>query len=160
MVNDFVFAGLEQLVHGRRFLVAGDWNVARSVDDRYPGSPGSEFFRRTEERGWFECLPEGGQEVQTWFGGGAPYQDDHAFCDPDLRGRLSKVWVAAEAASDLRLSHPRAADHRLRHPNDHRPVVIHDTRFAAPDVLTRSSLDCCTRFKSRRPRALTSPPTE
>jgi hypothetical protein len=70
MVNDFVFAGSEQLVHGRRFLVAGDWNVARSVDDRYPGSPGSEFFRRTEERGWFECLPEGGQEVQTWFGGG------------------------------------------------------------------------------------------
>lgn len=105
MVNDFVFAGLEQLVQGRRFLVAGDWNVARSVDERYPGSPGSEFFSRTEERGWFECLPEGGQEVQTWFGRGAPYQDDHAFCDPELGGHLSKVRVAAEAAMDLRLSH-------------------------------------------------------
>ena len=51
MVNDFVFAGLEQLVHGRRFLVAGDWNVARSVDDRYPAPrvPSSSVARRSED---------------------------------------------------------------------------------------------------------------
>jgi endonuclease/exonuclease/phosphatase family metal-dependent hydrolase len=112
-VNDVVFAGLEEMVRGRRFIAAGDWNTARLFDAAYGGTAGAEFFDRAREHGWVECArklhPE---EVQTWFrAGNRPYQLDHVFCDPALGERLQAVRVAAEAATELGLS-------------DHAPLVL------------------------------------
>jgi hypothetical protein len=107
-VNDVVVARLAPLVEGRRFLLAGDWNVARGEDDQYPGHPGTEFFERTDALGWRECLI--GPEQRTWFGHGRPYQDDHVFCDGRLRDCLKSDWVAEEAVH-LGLS-------------DHAPLVL------------------------------------
>lgn len=113
MINDIVFAGLEDLVRDRRFIVAGDWNVARLIDQKQPGTGGREFFERVHAQGWFDCVWEKhGEELQTFFrGSGEPYQDDHVFCDPGLGARLQDVRVASDAVVDLRLS-------------DHAPIVL------------------------------------
>jgi hypothetical protein len=112
-INDLVFTGIEELVRGRPFIVAGDWNTARLFDSTLPGAAGAEFFARAREKGWFECVWEKlGMEVQTWFrAGNRPYQLDHVFCDTALGQQLRDVRVATEAASELRLS-------------DHAPLIV------------------------------------
>jgi endonuclease/exonuclease/phosphatase family metal-dependent hydrolase len=111
-VNDVVCAGLEKLLAGRRFIIAGDWNTARLWDTVHGGTAGTEFFERAREWGWVECLAERNEEVQTWFRGtDHPYQLDHVFCAGPLHGQLQAVSVASEAATELELS-------------DHAPLIV------------------------------------
>jgi endonuclease/exonuclease/phosphatase (EEP) superfamily protein YafD len=113
MINDLVFATLEEVVRGRRFIAAGDWNISRLVDRAQPGTGGAEFFERVNERGWFECVwKKHGKELQTFFRpSNPPYQNDHIFCDPALGEAATDVWVAPEAALTLGLS-------------DHAPLIV------------------------------------
>jgi exonuclease III len=84
--NDVAFAGFRELLAGRRFLVAGDWNTARWIDEvGVPNPPGLEFFDRAASVGWVDVtLGPDGREGKTWFGSPnpRPYQPDHAFADP------------------------------------------------------------------------------
>ena len=83
--NDVAFAAYRELARDRRFLIGGDWNTARYVDDKgQPKPDGAEFFERTAVAGWTELsLLANNLEGRTWFGSAAlrPYQPDHVFAD-------------------------------------------------------------------------------
>jgi hypothetical protein len=113
-VNDAVLAGLGELLNpDKLFIFAGDWNTARKQGTERGDRAGGEFFDRVIQSGWYDCVWEfHGAEIQTWFGGGSKIlQDDHAFCDRSLGSSLKRVWVAAAAATELRLS-------------DHAPLIL------------------------------------
>ncbi len=112
--SDVGYAIQRERVQGRRFLVSGDWNTARLWDQTHPGTGQVDFFTRAEADGWVECYrrfhPK--SEGRTWFRGrDAPYQMDHAFCDPATAERLISCEIYAHPAEMLRLS-------------DHAPLVI------------------------------------
>jgi len=110
-VNDVAFAGLSRLVSSERFIFAGDWNTDR-LFDRDGGTAGVEFFERARAIGWVECSRDDDSDLQTWFReGDAPYQLDHAFCDPKIGDQRLGIRVAREAAEVLGLS-------------DHAPLVM------------------------------------
>jgi exonuclease III len=83
--NDVAFAGYERLVGDRPFLIGGDWNTARYVDDDGVASPeGSEFFERAAAAGWVDIsLDASKREGKSWYGSTNPrrYQPDHVFAD-------------------------------------------------------------------------------
>jgi hypothetical protein len=97
-VNDLVFTELaKEAGVEHSFLVAGDWNTGRMQRNRRAGE---EFFARAEGSRWYDCVWQLlGHEVQTWFGKGGLFQDDHAFCDKGLGRKLRGVMVATEAAT-------------------------------------------------------------
>jgi len=112
--NDIAYAFHRERVQGRRFLVSGDWNIARLWDQSHPSAHEADFFTRAEADGWVECYrlfhPEG--EGRTWFRGtDAPYQLDHAFCDPETAVHLAACDIYAHPAEMLRLS-------------DHAPLIL------------------------------------
>jgi exonuclease III len=111
--NDVAYAVFRQRVHGRRFIVSGDWNIARLWDEYHRGTHEADFFARAEEDGWVDCyrlFHE--QEGRTWFRGrDIGYQLDHAFCDPETARLLTPCYIEPEPAERLKLS-------------DHAPLVL------------------------------------
>jgi hypothetical protein len=98
--NDAAFAGYRDLVQDRRFLIGGDWNTARFVDDAgMPEPAGAEFFERAAAAGWVELSLDEDREVRSWFGPGGerPYQPDHVFTDPVTAGCLLRFEVDSTA---------------------------------------------------------------
>ena len=107
--NDVAFAGFRELVAGRRFLLAGDWNTSRSLDaDGVPARDGQEFFERVAAAGWTELsLDADGREGKTWYGSTNPRvcQLDHIFADAQtaasFRSFRIEPWpVEAQGLSD------------------------------------------------------------
>jgi endonuclease/exonuclease/phosphatase family metal-dependent hydrolase len=106
--NDVAFAGYQQLVKDRRFLVGGDWNTARFVDEAgAPSIEGAEFFDRAARAGWVEVsLDEAGREGRTWYGSTSPrpYQPDHVFADEQTARMVTSFhidsWPATLGLSD------------------------------------------------------------
>jgi endonuclease/exonuclease/phosphatase family metal-dependent hydrolase len=107
--NDVAFAGYRDLVAGRRFLLAGDWNTSRWPDKNgVPEPAGQEFFDRAAAAGWVELsLDAEGREGKTWYGSTNPRfcQLDHVFADAttaaSLRSfRIDPYPVEAHGLSD------------------------------------------------------------
>lgn len=113
--NDVTFAGYRDLVAGRRFLLAGDWNTSRWVDkDGVPASDGQEFFDRAEAAGWVELsLNADGREGKTWYGSTNPRfcQLDHVFADPETAATLRSFHIDPYPVEELGLS-------------DHAPMIL------------------------------------
>lgn len=114
--SDVAYAFYRELVRGRRFLISGDWNVARLWDYQYghPQIHEIDFFDRAHADGWIECYrrlhPEG--EGRTWFRGSEPpYQMDHAFCDEETAQTLQACEIDKWPAESLHLS-------------DHAPLIL------------------------------------
>lgn len=112
--NDVAYAIYRERVAGRRFLVSGDWNVARLWDELHPGTNEADFFARSETDGWVECYrrlhPEA--EGRSWFRDPDPhYQLDHAFCDQVTAASLRVSDIDAYPAEVLKLS-------------DHAPLIL------------------------------------
>ena len=115
--NDVAYAIYRDRVAGRRFVVSGDWNVARLWDVHHPGANEADFFARSEADGWVECYrrlhPEA--EGRSWFRDQDPhYQLDHAFCDPATAAFLEASDIDAHPAEVLKLS-------------DHAPMILEFT---------------------------------
>jgi hypothetical protein len=117
--NDVAFAGYRELPVARppeqKFLIGGDWNTARFVDeDGIPEADGAEFFGRSAEAGWREIsLDPDGREGRTWYGPGGPrpYQPDHVFADARTAKLVSSMKIEAYPVETLGFS-------------DHAPLVI------------------------------------
>ncbi len=128
--NDVAFAAYRELVAGRRFLIAGDWNTARWLDENgVPNPPGQEFFDRAGAAGWVDVsLDAEGREGRTWFGATNPrqYQPDHAFVDP----------VTAQLARSFRIEPWPVETLGL---SDHAPLLIEID--LQPTVAGPSSID-------------------
>jgi exonuclease III len=113
--NDLAFAACRRLVEGQvRFVVGGDWNTARLMDQIPAFGPPSvvAFFAHLHGWGWCESLrkthPD--EEVQTYLDPACqPYELDHIFTDKDLHDRL----VRCDAVSD----------DFIRELSDHAPIV-------------------------------------
>ena len=95
--KQYAFAGFRELVDGRRFIIAGDWNTARWVDaNGTPEPAGAEFFERATSAGWFELsLDADRREGKTWCGSTNPRtcQLDHVFADATTAGTLRSFWI-------------------------------------------------------------------
>jgi len=127
--NDVAFAGLHELVEGRRFLIGGDWNTSRYVDAAgVPTPAGAEFFERAATLGWTEVsLDADGREGKTWYGSRnpRPHQPDHVFADA----------VTAGLVRSFRIDPYPVEAHGL---SDHAPLVLElDLEPAGPAELTR-----------------------
>ena len=113
--NDVAFAAYRELAAGRRFLIGGDWNTARYLDDAGVAEPmGQEFFERTSAAGWIELsLDAEGHEGRSWYGSGnpRPYQNDHVFSDPATAEKLKSFLIDPYPVTSLSLS-------------DHAPLLV------------------------------------
>jgi hypothetical protein len=117
--NDVAFAGYCELLatrpEGSPFLIGGDWNTRRFVDEQgVPKADGAEFFQRSAEAGWREItLDADGLEGRTWYGPGGPrpYQPDHVFADHETAKRVRSMEIEAYPVETLGLS-------------DHAPLVL------------------------------------
>lgn len=117
--NDIAFAGYQELLEMRGqdqpFLIGGDWNTARYLDqDDVPAADGAEFFARAESAGWRDItLDAGGREGRSWYGAGTPrpWQPDHVFADERTAGGLRSFGIEAYPVETLGLS-------------DHAPLVV------------------------------------
>jgi exonuclease III len=112
--NDVAYAVFRERVRNRRFLVSGDWNIARLWDTHHRGTNETDFFTRAEQDGWVECYRLfHTEEGRTWFRGSDPgYQLDHAFCDPATAKLLQSCDIEPGPAEKLGLS-------------DHAPLILH-----------------------------------
>ena len=112
--NDVAWHGLADLVRGRRFIVAGDWNTSRWVDAKgIPTPSGKDFFDRAEAAGWVDLHQRAvGHEERSWFGSTNPrvHQPDVIFADASTAAGLVGCRVEPEWAADRKLS-------------DHAPVI-------------------------------------
>jgi exonuclease III len=113
--NDFAVYALADFA-GEDFIIAGDWNTARLLGDKYATRgefSGEAFFERAAQMGWIECMTRFHEdEVRTWFREGDDhYQLDHVFCGATLDEALSSCDVLPDAAARLALS-------------DHAPVLV------------------------------------
>jgi exonuclease III len=93
--DDFAAACLRSAVDGHRFVVGGDWNIARLFDLVYAGHwpvAGQEFFDRAAQWGWRESLRKfHPDEVRTYLHPGCrPYELDHLFTDDQLHRRMTR----------------------------------------------------------------------
>jgi hypothetical protein len=117
--NDVAFAGYRELLAARpagsHFLIGGDWNTGRFVDEQgVPKTDGAEFFQRSAEVGWREItLDADGHEGRTWYGPGGPlpYQPDHVFADAATAKQVRSMEIEAYPVETLGFS-------------DHAPLVI------------------------------------
>lgn len=112
--NDVAYAVFRRRVAGKRFLVSGDWNIARLWDEHHPRTHEADFFTRAESDGWVDCYrvfhP---QEGRTWFRGlNVGYQLDHAFCDAETAKQLTGCYIEPEPSRGTRAQRSRAAHHR------------------------------------------------
>lgn len=114
-LNDVAFAGYRALLEGRRFVVGGDWNTSRWVDEHGVADvAGAAFFDRAESAGWVEVsLDSDRREGKSWYGSTSPraHQADHIFTDPNT----------AEAARSFRIEPWPVAELGL---SDHAPLLI------------------------------------
>ena len=124
--NDVAFAGFREFVADRRFLVSGDWNTSRWVDEHGVATPtGVEFFARAEAAGWREIsLDAEGREGKTWYGSTNPrtYQPDHAFADAGTVALVRSFAIEPWPITALGLS-------------DHAPLVLDIDVEAADNVV-------------------------
>jgi endonuclease/exonuclease/phosphatase family metal-dependent hydrolase len=95
--NDVMFAGCRELLEGRRFLLAGDWNTSRWLDSNGVAAPsGQEFFDRAAVAGWVELsLDANGREGKSWYGSTNPRvsQPDHVFADATTAASLRSFRI-------------------------------------------------------------------
>ena len=114
-LNDVAFAGLRELVDGRRFVIAGDWNTSRWCDtDGVPAPDGQEFFDRASAAGWIDVsLDPDGHELKSWFGSTNPRfsQLDHVFVDAETARAARSFTIDPDPAETLGLS-------------DHAPLLL------------------------------------
>jgi endonuclease/exonuclease/phosphatase family metal-dependent hydrolase len=113
--NDVMFAGFRELVEGRRFLLAGDWNTSRWLDANGVAAPaGQEFFDRVSAAGWVELsVDANGREGKSWYGSTNPRvsQPDHVFADATTAAGLRAFRIDAYPVEAHGLS-------------DHAPLVL------------------------------------
>lgn len=122
--NDVAFAGFRELVDGRRFLLAGDWNTSRWLDaDGVPSADGQEFFNRAAAAGWVELsLDADGREGRSWYGSTNPRfcQLDHIFADGETGAAFRSFSIDPYPVERLGLS-------------DHAPLILElDLEIAVP----------------------------
>jgi len=123
--NDVAFAGYRDLVAGRRFIVAGDWNTSRWLDTNgVPEPAGQEFFDRAAAAGWVELsLDAEGREGKTWYGSTNPRlcQLDHVFADATTAELLRSFRIDPYPVEALGLS-------------DHAPMILElDLEVTVPE---------------------------
>lgn len=109
-----IFFDLLKRLTGSRFVVGGDFNAARLMDDvpRFVGG-NRDYFHRIEEAGFVNCLRPfiESEEVQTFFQEGRrPYQLDHLHADKETFQSITSCTVEAFPVVELKLS-------------DHAPIV-------------------------------------
>jgi endonuclease/exonuclease/phosphatase family metal-dependent hydrolase len=113
--NDVAFAGFRDLVVGRRFLIAGDWNTSRWLDKNGAPEPaGAEFFDRAAGAGWVELsLDADGREGKTWYGSTNPRfcQLDHVFADSETAATVRSFRIDPHPVEAFGLS-------------DHAPMIL------------------------------------
>jgi hypothetical protein len=81
---------------GRRFIVGGDLNAARHLDDVYGGRWFTDFFEALSREDFFDChWATNKKEVQSFWGHQAKhaYQCDHLFCDQISASTLSSCSI-------------------------------------------------------------------
>jgi endonuclease/exonuclease/phosphatase family metal-dependent hydrolase len=122
--NDVAFAGFRDLVEGRRFLIAGDWNTSRSLDaEGVPATAGQEFFDRAAAAGWVELsIGPDGCEGKSWYGSTNPRscQLDHIFADAQTAASFRSFRIDPDPVEALGLS-------------DHAPLLVElDLEIAVP----------------------------
>jgi hypothetical protein len=112
--NDVVWHGLAELVRKSRFIIGGDWNTSRYVDQDGESEPaGREFMDRAEADGWVDLHQRAmGREERSWYGtlGPREHQPDIIFSDAVTASGLVSCWVEQRMARDEHLS-------------DHAPVI-------------------------------------
>jgi endonuclease/exonuclease/phosphatase family metal-dependent hydrolase len=123
--NDVTFVGFRDLVAGRRFLLAGDWNTSRCLDTNGVSEPaGQEFFDRAAAAGWAEIsLDADGREGKTWYGSTNPRtsQLDHVFADATTAASLRSYRIDPYPVESYGLS-------------DHAPLILGlDLEIATPE---------------------------
>ena len=104
---------LSENLLGQSFIVGGDFNAARHLDDVRGGRWFGNFFRDLIGRGFHDChWSLHGKEVQSFWGHQAlnAYQCDHFFVD---RAGAARVVSCEVIASDL-----------VKTLSDHGPVVL------------------------------------
>lgn len=113
--NDVAFAGFRDLVEGKRFLLAGDWNTSRSLDaDGVPATDGQEFFERAAAAGWVEVsLDADGREGKSWYGSTNP-----RFC------QLDHIFADAETAASFRSFRIDPYPVEVHGLSDHAPLML------------------------------------
>ena len=106
--NDVAFAAYRELLDGRRFILAGDWNTSRYLDEHGVANPaGAEFFDRALRADWVDIsLDADGREVKTWYGFETlhPHQADHAFTDAETAAMVRTFAVDPWPVTELGLS--------------------------------------------------------
>jgi endonuclease/exonuclease/phosphatase family metal-dependent hydrolase len=111
--NDVAAAALLPVINGFRFVVGGDWNVARRFDVNYPAiaPAASEFFVARAGAGWHHALRKfAHDEVRTYVDPkSAAYELDHLFTDAESHAALSDCHVLSDEA--------------FRELSDHAPLV-------------------------------------
>ncbi|MGH8542089.1 MAG: endonuclease/exonuclease/phosphatase family protein [Gammaproteobacteria bacterium] len=108
-----IFADLGRLLPEKSFIVGGDFNAARLMDQSsWMAGGNSEFFDKIESSGFRSALAKFHDgEVQTYFKKNSrPYQLDHLYCDEESLGRLARCMVIEHPVKALDLS-------------DHAPIV-------------------------------------
>lgn len=87
---------LTPLLDGRRFVVGGDLNAARHLDDVYGGKWFTRYFEDLAVRQFHDChWAQHGKEVQSFWGHQAreAYQCDHVFTDSTTAQGVSACAV-------------------------------------------------------------------
>lgn len=114
-LNDVAFAGYRPLLEGRRFVVGGDWNTSRWVDEHGVADvAGAAFFDRAASAGWVEVsLDSEGGEGKSWYGSSSPrtHQADHIFTDAITATAVRSFAIEPWPVASLGLS-------------DHAPLVL------------------------------------
>jgi endonuclease/exonuclease/phosphatase family metal-dependent hydrolase len=127
--NDVAFAGYRDLIARQRFLLAGDWNTSRYLDENGVANvAGAEFFDRAAAAGWVDIsLDVDNHEVKTWYGfeTAHPHQADHAFADAETAALVRSFAVDEWPVNQLGLS-------------DHAPLLFDiELELALPPHPTR-----------------------
>ncbi len=108
---NYLFDDLSPVLEEQTFIVGGDLNAARLIDEVYGTRCDSEFFDRIESSGFFNCHRKfHAKEQQTFWGKTKyPYQDDHLFVSEHLKEQV--------------LSCDTLDYERIRKLSDHSPVL-------------------------------------
>jgi endonuclease/exonuclease/phosphatase family metal-dependent hydrolase len=114
-LNDVAFAAYRAFLEGRRFVVGGDWNTSRWLDEHGVADvAGAAFFARAESAGWVEVsLDREGREGKSWYGSSSPrtHQADHIFTDASTATAVQSFAIEPWPVATLGLS-------------DHAPLIL------------------------------------
>lgn len=108
-----IFDDLKRLLKDKRFVVGGDFNAARKMDDMPHMAGGNrDFFGRIESGGFHNALGKfHEEEVRTYYKkNNHPYQLDHLHCSSEILERLESCEAIEHPVTFLDLS-------------DHAPIV-------------------------------------